>query len=128
MIQVSPQTANLLKDEGLGKWVTPRENLVTVKGKGEMQTYWLLRSASSMSSALSLSHLQKPLSSSPKLGKGNAIWKVNGPQQRRNSMGASNASWETSSTGTQSSGSVQSHPQHRNPNNENAARNSKERR
>merc|ERR1719162_2848435 len=47
---------------------------------------------------------------------------------RRNSMGASNASWETSSTGTQSSGSVQSHPQRRYSNSENAARNSKERR
>jgi len=128
MIQVSPQTANLLKDEGLGKWVLPRENLVTVKGKGEMQTYWLLRSASSMNSALSQPSLQNSHCGSPKIGKGNAIWKMNGPQQRRNSMGASNASWETSSTGTQSSGSVQSLPQRRHSNNDNAARNSKERR
>merc|ERR1719148_363332 len=64
--------------------------------------------------------------SSPKLTKGGALFK--GAAQRRNSMGASNASWETSSTGTQSSGSVQSHPQRRHSNNENAARNSKERR
>jgi len=128
MIQVSPQTANLLKDEGLGKWVVPRENLVTVKGKGEMQTYWLLRSASSMSSTLSQPSLASTLCGSPKIGKGSSIWKMNAPQQRRNSMGASNASWETSSTGTQSSGSVQSHPQRRHSNSDNAARNSKERR
>jgi hypothetical protein len=123
LIQVSPQTANLLKDEGLGKWVIPRENLVSVKGKGKMQTYWLLRSGSSMMSQPSLT---SPVGS-PKLAKGNTIWKMNDGQQRQTSMCASNASWETSSTGTQSSGSVQSHPQLRHSN-ENAARNSKERR
>jgi hypothetical protein len=121
-IQVSPQTAKLLKDEGLGKWVIPRENLVSVKGKGKMQTFWLLRSGSSTMSQPSLSH---PVLSS-KIAKGNSIWKIKG-QQRRNSMGASNASWETSSTGTQSSSSVQSHPPRRHSN-DNSARNSKERR
>jgi len=127
MIQVSPQTANLLKEEGLGKWVVPRENLVTVKGKGDMQTFWLLRSATSMSSTFSQPTLMSPMGS-PKFSKGGSLWKANGTTQRRNSMGASNASWETSSTGTQSSGSVSSHPQRRLSNNENAARNSKERR
>jgi class 3 adenylate cyclase len=128
MIQVSPQTANLLKDEGLGKWVVPRENLVAVKGKGQMQTYWLIRSGSSMSSTISQASAVSPMGS-PKIRKGtNSIWKVSGGQRRRNSMGASNASWETSSTGTQSSGSVSSHPQRRHSNNENSARNSKERR
>jgi len=54
---------------------------------------------------------------------------MTGGQPRRNSMGASNASWETSSTGTQSSsGSISSHPQRRHSNTENNARNSKERR
>ncbi len=129
MIQVSPQTANLLKEEGLGKWVVPRENLVAVKGKGEMQTYWLIRSGSSTSSTLSQASIASPVGS-PKISKGsNMIWKMNGGQQRRNSMGASNASWETSSTGTQSSsGSISSHPQRRHSNTENSARNSKERR
>jgi len=126
MIQVSPQTANLLKEEGFGKWVIPREHLVEVKGKGMMQTYWLLRSGTTMGSERSQTSSCANSISSPKLTKGGAIFK--GAAQRRNSMGASNASWETSSTGTQSSGSVQSHPQRRHSNNENAARNSKERR
>ena len=129
MIQVSPQTAKLLKEEGLGKWVVPRENLVAVKGKGEMQTYWLIRSGSSTSSTLSQASIASPVGS-PKISRGsNSIWKMNGGQPRRNSMGASNASWETSSTGTQSSsGSISSHPQRRHSNTENSARNSKERR
>jgi len=127
-IQCSPQTANLLKDEGLGKWVIPRQNLVTVKGKGEMQTYWLQRSvANSMSSNLSQPSLTSPLGSQ-KVSGSTLFNKMSAGQQRRNSMGASNASWETSSTGTQSSGSVQSRPKRRHSNNENSARNSKERR
>ena len=125
MIQVSPQTANLLKEEGLGKWIVPREHLVEVKGKGQMQTHWLIRSGSSMSSTMSQASAASPLISA-KLRKGtNNIWKN---QPRRNSMGASNASWETSSTGTHSSGSVSSHPQRRHSSNKNSARNSKERR
>jgi Adenylate and Guanylate cyclase catalytic domain/3'5'-cyclic nucleotide phosphodiesterase len=40
-IQVSQSTANLLVEAGKGHWVTPREGKVTVKGKGEMQTFWL---------------------------------------------------------------------------------------
>jgi len=128
-IQVSPQTAKLLKEEGLGKWVTPRENLVSVKGKGQMQTFWLVRSgATAMSSNLSQPSITSSMGS-PKLSKNNNMWKMNNSvQQRRNSMGASNASWETSSTGTQSSGSVSSHPQRRNSNTDSNARNSKERR
>jgi len=128
MIQVSPQTANLLKEEGLGKWVVPRENMVAVKGKGQMQTYWLIRSGSSISTTMSQASAASPMGS-PKIRKGsNSIWKHPGGQPRRNSMGASNASWETSSTGTHSSGSVSSHPQRRHSNGENSARNSKERR
>lgn len=82
-----------------------------------------------MSSTMSQASAMSPMGS-PKIRKGSAdIWKVSGRQPRRNSMGASNASWETSSTGTQSSGSVSSHPQRRHSNNnENSARNSKERR
>jgi hypothetical protein len=40
-IQISQQTADLLTQGGKGNWVHKRENLVQVKGKGEMQTYWL---------------------------------------------------------------------------------------
>ena len=40
-IQVSSDTAELLVDAGKGHWVVPRDELVTAKGKGEMQTYWV---------------------------------------------------------------------------------------
>lgn len=39
-IQVSPKTASLLRAAGHGKWLTPRENMVNVKGKGQVQTYF----------------------------------------------------------------------------------------
>ena len=40
-IQVSHDTAMLIKAAGKAKWLTLREDKVTVKGKGEMETYWL---------------------------------------------------------------------------------------
>eukprot|EP00980_Cylindrotheca_fusiformis_P016507 scaffold4917_cov120-Cylindrotheca_fusiformis.AAC.5 len=40
-IQVSHVTADLLVASGLSTWVIPRKGMVSVKGKGEMQTYWL---------------------------------------------------------------------------------------
>eukprot|EP00339_Tiarina_fusa_P009126 CAMPEP_0117078732 /NCGR_PEP_ID=MMETSP0472-20121206/55519_1 /TAXON_ID=693140 ORGANISM="Tiarina fusus, Strain LIS" /NCGR_SAMPLE_ID=MMETSP0472 /ASSEMBLY_ACC=CAM_ASM_000603 /LENGTH=778 /DNA_ID=CAMNT_0004805609 /DNA_START=94 /DNA_END=2428 /DNA_ORIENTATION=- len=40
-IQCSEDTAKLLIDAGKGKWVTPREEKVLAKGKGELQTYWI---------------------------------------------------------------------------------------
>eukprot|EP00980_Cylindrotheca_fusiformis_P003246 scaffold735_cov116-Cylindrotheca_fusiformis.AAC.16 len=40
-IQVSQSTANLLLASGLSGWVAPRKSKIFVKGKGEMQTYWL---------------------------------------------------------------------------------------
>jgi Adenylate and Guanylate cyclase catalytic domain len=40
-IQVSQQTADLITKFGKDKWLVPRENKVTAKGKGELQTYWL---------------------------------------------------------------------------------------
>mmetsp|Transcript_41802 Transcript_41802/g.100699 ORF Transcript_41802/g.100699 Transcript_41802/m.100699 type:complete len:1172 (+) Transcript_41802:71-3586(+) len=42
-IQLSPETADLLKEAGLSKWVVPRSQKILVKGKGEMQTYWIRR-------------------------------------------------------------------------------------
>jgi hypothetical protein len=40
-IHISQATAALLVDGGMEHWFVPRENLVTAKGKGEMQTYWI---------------------------------------------------------------------------------------
>ena len=41
MIQVSEETANLLIEAGKQDWVAPRDSLVSAKGKGQIQTYWL---------------------------------------------------------------------------------------
>jgi class 3 adenylate cyclase len=46
-IHLSQDTANLLIAAGRQQWVTPREGTVELKGKGEMQTYWLLMAGSS---------------------------------------------------------------------------------
>eukprot|EP00980_Cylindrotheca_fusiformis_P020474 scaffold7523_cov118-Cylindrotheca_fusiformis.AAC.2 len=40
-IQISQATADLLLAAGLSAWMAPRTNKILVKGKGEMQTYWL---------------------------------------------------------------------------------------
>eukprot|EP00980_Cylindrotheca_fusiformis_P021866 scaffold8703_cov103-Cylindrotheca_fusiformis.AAC.2 len=40
-IQVSQVTADLLLAAGLSAWIAPRKGKIFVKGKGEMQTYWL---------------------------------------------------------------------------------------
>eukprot|EP00980_Cylindrotheca_fusiformis_P009279 scaffold2032_cov122-Cylindrotheca_fusiformis.AAC.1 len=40
-IQISQATADLLLAAGFSAWMTPRTNKILVKGKGEMQTYWL---------------------------------------------------------------------------------------
>lgn len=41
MIHLSRDTAELLMAAGKHKWMTPRNETVHAKGKGEMQTYWL---------------------------------------------------------------------------------------
>ena len=43
-IQLSQETADLLIAAGKSEWITPRDTKVHAKGKGEMQTYWLLLS------------------------------------------------------------------------------------
>jgi hypothetical protein len=40
-IQVSQTTADLLIAAGKEHWVTKRDELVSAKGKGKMQTYWV---------------------------------------------------------------------------------------
>eukprot|EP00980_Cylindrotheca_fusiformis_P012653 scaffold3091_cov117-Cylindrotheca_fusiformis.AAC.5 len=44
-IQVSQATADLLTEAGLSRWIIPRSMKIHVKGKGEMQTYWLCKSS-----------------------------------------------------------------------------------
>ena len=39
-IHVSKETASLLMAAGQGHWVQQREDVVTTKGKGTLQTYW----------------------------------------------------------------------------------------
>ena len=46
MIQMSEETANLLIAAGKQDWVSPRESLVSAKGKGLLQTYWLIMKGS----------------------------------------------------------------------------------
>lgn len=40
-IQVSEETADLLGAYNLGHWLVPREETVSIMGKGEMKTFWL---------------------------------------------------------------------------------------
>jgi class 3 adenylate cyclase len=44
-IQLSQDTADLLIAAGKSNWIIKREDTVTPKGKGEMQTYWLTHSS-----------------------------------------------------------------------------------
>eukprot|EP00980_Cylindrotheca_fusiformis_P008666 scaffold1849_cov115-Cylindrotheca_fusiformis.AAC.4 len=47
-IQISQATADLLTEGGLEGWIIPRTVKVFVKGKGEMQTYWVRKSSKSI--------------------------------------------------------------------------------
>ena len=40
-IQMSQATADLLQAAGWGQWAVPRSETVYIKGKGDMQTYWM---------------------------------------------------------------------------------------
>ncbi|CAB9528997.1 Receptor-type guanylate cyclase gcy [Seminavis robusta] len=50
-IQCSSETADLLREGGRERWITPREDAISVRGKGLMQTYILKVTAGSRSSA-----------------------------------------------------------------------------
>ena len=52
-IQISEATADILCASGLSSLVTPRDDGVEIKGKRNMQTYWLATSAASSSDGLS---------------------------------------------------------------------------
>jgi hypothetical protein len=49
-IQVSQSTAQLLLEAGKGNWFLPRGDLVHAKGKGSIQTYWVLTTRRSQTS------------------------------------------------------------------------------
>ena len=67
-IQISQTTKDLLFKSGLTAWIQERESTVTAKGKGEMQTYWLLSRAeqqamedNDLKGAKRVSQFSKPL-------------------------------------------------------------------
>eukprot|EP00980_Cylindrotheca_fusiformis_P018538 scaffold6132_cov80-Cylindrotheca_fusiformis.AAC.1 len=45
-VQISQATADLLSEAGFSNWATPRKSNIYLKGKGDMQTYWLRKSKS----------------------------------------------------------------------------------
>eukprot|EP00980_Cylindrotheca_fusiformis_P011198 scaffold2563_cov124-Cylindrotheca_fusiformis.AAC.29 len=45
-IQVTQATADLLTEAGYAKWLVPRSSRIYVRGKGEMQTYWVRKAKS----------------------------------------------------------------------------------
>ena len=40
-IQVSEETAELIRQDGKSSWLNKRDTMITAKGKGQLQTYWL---------------------------------------------------------------------------------------
>ncbi|CAB9502419.1 Receptor-type guanylate cyclase gcy [Seminavis robusta] len=50
-IQVSQETADHLKDSGKEDWLVPRKEMITAKGKGTLQTYFLKTLSGSQQSA-----------------------------------------------------------------------------
>lgn len=44
-IQVSEDTAELLRSAGKSHWLVQREDRVVAKGKGELRTYWVVTGA-----------------------------------------------------------------------------------
>ena len=53
-IHISEHTASLIQRAGHEDWVTPREEIISAKGKGRMNTYWLNRRAVRVSSKTNL--------------------------------------------------------------------------
>jgi len=58
-IQVSQYTADLIRAGGKGHWLVKRDELVTAKGKGEMQTYWLRPASRTLSDRANFSKMQR---------------------------------------------------------------------
>eukprot|EP00980_Cylindrotheca_fusiformis_P004405 scaffold934_cov132-Cylindrotheca_fusiformis.AAC.1 len=55
-IQVSQVTADLLVASRFSTWILPRKNKILVRGKGEMQTYWLKTKAAKGSMSAQSKH------------------------------------------------------------------------
>ncbi|CAB9523362.1 Receptor-type guanylate cyclase gcy [Seminavis robusta] len=51
-IQISKETAELVRQSGKATWVKPRTDLVTCKGKGALETFWLLPKSAARSSVV----------------------------------------------------------------------------
>ena len=49
-IQLSQSTANLIEAAGKSHWFVAREEKVHAKGKGELQTYWLVTTSAAADS------------------------------------------------------------------------------
>lgn len=62
-IQASQATADLLILAGKNNWIQPREELVNAKGKGQVQTYWIMPRSSSGSANGSVRSLNASLRS-----------------------------------------------------------------
>ena len=45
-IHISQETAEILKEAGKESWVEPREDVIMAKGKGQLNTFWLIFSGS----------------------------------------------------------------------------------
>jgi class 3 adenylate cyclase len=75
-IHLSQNTADLLIAAGRAKWVKPRENKVTAKGKGQLQTYWLeLKTGTTDSNDTSFGNIEDLTESVMSSGVGNIIAK-----------------------------------------------------
>ncbi len=48
-IQVSSETAELIRSDGRERWLVKRDDIVTAKGKGQLQTYWVEKNDSRVS-------------------------------------------------------------------------------
>ncbi len=59
-IQISQDTADFLVAAGKSNWITPRDDPITVKGRGKVQTFWL-RDAASVSDSFKLVALKQQL-------------------------------------------------------------------
>lgn len=66
-IQVSQETADLLLAANKGSWITPRDTKVEVKGKGQLQTYFLAIHSNAVARSNGHSHCGASLSSGEEL-------------------------------------------------------------
>jgi hypothetical protein len=60
-IQLSQETADLLRKSGRGTWIKERDNEVDAKGKGILKTFWLLPRGSKAPSVLSSASMSTSL-------------------------------------------------------------------